>query len=77
MFVLVANRLDRLISKAKESGLIGSLPASLKTSIANLQYTDDTLLFSQSDMKYAIALKWILRCFEAWFGLKINFPKAQ
>lgn len=47
------------------------------TSIINLQYADDTLLFGRSNIKQAVILKWILRCFEVWSGLKINFHKSS
>lgn len=77
MFVLVVVGLDRVLSYDGNSGLIGGLLASQVTSLINLQYTDDTLVFGQNNIKQAIVLRWISRCFEAWSGFKINFYKSS
>lgn len=73
MFVLVVVGLDRVLSYDGNSGLIGGLLASQVTSLINLQYTDDTLVFGQNNIKQAV----VLRCFEAWSGFKINFYKSS
>jgi len=44
--------------------------------ISILHYTDDTLLFGWQDMEEVMILLWILRCFEVWSGLRINFHKS-
>lgn len=62
-----------MISKTMDCGLTGGLPASLISSIVNLQYADDALLFGLGNMKQTIVLKLILRCFEAWSGSRISF----
>lgn len=43
----------------------------------NLQYADDTMIFGWVDIREAIYIKWVLCCFEAWSGPKINFAKSS
>ena len=54
----------------------GNLEGLGSSSVVNLQYAHDTLLFGKANVGWAIVLKWILCRFEMWSGLKINFHKS-
>lgn len=76
LFVLVANGLSRMITKAREVKLLEGINGSKSIKLINLQYADDTLLFGTTDIRQGIELKWILCCFEAWLTLRINLKKT-
>lgn len=50
-------------------GLLGNAT----TKFINLQYAYDTLIFGNYDIRQAIMLKGIMRCFEVWSGLRISY----
>ena len=75
--MLVAYGLHQMIAKCQMVGLIkGMVCRDEDTSVINLQYADDTLLFGRDTLGPALALKGILLCFEKWSGLRINFHKS-
>lgn len=77
LFVLVANVLNIMIRHAERGDLIQALPASWSHNLINLQYTNNTIIFGNYDIRQAMALKWILRYFEMWSRLRINFSKTS
>jgi len=78
IFTLVADVLTMMINRGREQGLLqGVVPSSLSGGISILQDADDTLLFWSNNINEALALKWILNCFEEWSGLRINFHKSS
>lgn len=61
LFVLIADKLNRMIKKTKNAGLISGLLGYLVMAITNLQHADGTLIFGQDyirrlllSMSYAI-----------------------
>lgn len=77
LFTLVADRLNTIIAKVSTRNLINGLKVLKNTSINNLHYADDTILFDRPKTKQAIVIKWILRTFKIWLGLKVNLEKAR
>lgn len=53
------------------------MPATRNINIANLQYANDTMIFSRMEIEEVMIWKWILHTFEIWFALKINYEKSE
>lgn len=67
-----------MIKKAVEKGVFGPVyvgPNRVK--ISHLQFVDDIIFVGEASSKNIIVLKSILRIFELWSGLKINFNKRS
>lgn len=63
-----------LLVKAEEEGLILGIHSIIPDqSFSHLQFVDDTILFLKVDEKVVHNVKHILRCFESFLGLRINF----
>lgn len=45
--------------------------------ISHLQFVDGMLILCNNSQRQIRYLRCILRCFEAVFGLRINFPKVH
>jgi hypothetical protein len=76
LFILAMDPLQRMIEKAAQAGLLGSvLPkgAKLRCSL----YADDVGVFVRADNSDLKVLKTILEVFEGCSGLKINFDKTE
>ena len=70
--------LTRMLGKAAEQNLIVGLLPEFKTGgIISLQYTDDTILFSDTDEHHLKNLKCILIWFEKISGMRINYHKSE
>lgn len=76
LFVLVADGLNQLLKKTVDASFFKGLSTSRKVVVCNLQYADNTIIFSESNLKAAIILKWVLYYVEVSLGLKINFYKS-
>jgi hypothetical protein len=74
---LIVDTLSKILTKAKDHGYIKGLGNFEETSLINLNFTDDTLIFLQTNFKIIDALKMILIRFENLLGLKINFTKNK
>jgi hypothetical protein len=78
LFNLVVDALTKMLSKAAGKGLVKGLLEQFRPGgILDLQYADDTLLFSSCDPKYLRNLKCVLMLFERVSGMKINFHKSE
>ena len=67
-----------MIAKCREAGMLKGLGCRDEANAAiNLKYVDDTILFGIDNLPRAMVLKGVLRCFELWSGLKINFQKSS
>jgi hypothetical protein len=66
--------LDRAASAGHISPVISHL---LPHDITHLQYEDDTIILVELNDSRIANLKFILLCFEALSGLKINFSKSK
>lgn len=70
--------LSRMLDKAARSGLVkGMLHDFREGGILSLQYADDTILFSSSDISHLTNLKQILLWYEQISGMRINFHKSE
>ena len=78
LFYFVADALSRLLSRAAASGHISPVSSHLIPSgLTHLQYADDTIIMVELNDACLPHLKFILLCFEALWGLKINFAKSE
>ena len=77
LFVLVADLLQSILNKAKDSNLL-NLPLSLRHSpeISIIQYADDTLIVMEACSRQLITLEAILHSFGESIGLKVNYSKS-
>jgi len=67
-----------MLEKAKASGFIrGLVPELVKGGLTYLQYADDTIFFLNLDEESICNTKFLLYCFEAMSGLKINYHKSE
>ncbi|GLT52165.1 hypothetical protein SLA2020_255190 [Shorea laevis] len=77
LFLMVAEALNGLISKATEEGLFkGVTVGELELNITHLQFADDSIFFCEASAKNVWMIKCILRSFELLSGLKVNFHKS-
>lgn len=77
LFDLVADALNKILSKAKDAGLISGLGNfSNSPKVLNLHFADDTILFLEANVAMIENLKFLLLGFESMSGLKINFEKS-
>lgn len=74
LFIFVTEVLHLLLVKVKEEGLITGIHYVIPDqSFSHLQFTDDTILFLKAEEEVVHNVKHILRCFESFLGLSINF----
>ncbi|XP_017630561.1 uncharacterized protein LOC108473488 [Gossypium arboreum] len=77
LFILVTKVLHLLLEKVEMLGLIvGVQGVILDQMVLHLQFTDDTILFLKAEERVVENMKSILRCFEIFLGLSINFKKS-
>ncbi|KAL9663373.1 hypothetical protein QQ045_018759 [Rhodiola kirilowii] len=78
LFLMVAEGLSRLLSKAKDVGDLRGVELVRNGERMNhLQYPDDTVIFCEAEMVEIKALRRILKSFEASSGLRINYSKSK
>jgi hypothetical protein len=67
-----------MLSRACAAGVIqGLVPNLIDGGLTHLQYADDTVIFLSYSAENLRNLRMILTCFEAMFGMKINFDKSE
>ena len=78
LFILLTDGLSRMLRLAHDRRFINGLTLDRRhnLSILNLQYADDTILFSEVDMEGLAALKVIILLFEGISGMKVNYHKS-
>ena len=78
LFNFVADALSNILSRAAEAGHISLVSSHLiPEGITHLQYADDTIILVELNDHCIAHLKFLLLCFEALSGLKINFSKSE
>ena len=79
LFDLAGDALAAILDKAKMAGHISGVVGHLIPGggITHLQYADDTMIVVEGSELDIINLKFLLLCFEALSGLKINFDKSE
>ena len=74
----MADALSRILSRAALAGHITPVSSHLiPNGISHLQYADDTIILMELNDNSLTNLKFLLLCFEALSGLKINFSKSE
>lgn len=66
--------LDGVVSSAHIRGVV---PHLVEDGVSNLQFADDTMIMVHNEPWDIMNLKFILLCFEAMSGLRINFAKSE
>jgi hypothetical protein len=79
LFNAAVDVLAEILEKAKISGHISGVVGHLIPGggITHLQYADDTMIMVEGSELDLVNLKFLLLCFEAMSGLKINFDKSE
>lgn len=78
LFNIISNALVAMLDRAKAAGHISGVAARVVPGgLSHLQYADDTLIVIRKSPVEIINLKFLLMCFEAMSGLKINFDKSE
>ncbi|XP_058784149.1 uncharacterized protein LOC131658919 [Vicia villosa] len=77
LFVIVAEGLKGLVSKAMMVGEFVAFYTRRACSVDILQFDDDTLLLGEGSWKQVWVIKAILRGFEIVAGLGINYHKSK
>ena len=78
LFNFVADAFSCMLSRAARCGHIAPVVSHLlPEGVSHLQYADDTIILVELDDTCIANLKFILLCFEAVSGLKINFAKSE
>jgi hypothetical protein len=67
-----------MLSRASDSGIIqGLVPHLVEGGLTHLQYADDTVILLEFSTENLQNIKFILSCYEAMSGMKINFEKSE
>lgn len=75
---LVAEGLNMLMERARSLGLVrGAVVGKDEVVVSHLQFVDDTIIFCEANIEKVMVIKRILRCFELFSRLKINFHKSS
>ena len=79
LFNSAVDILAEVLERAKTSGHISGVVGHLVPGggVTHLQYVDDTMIMVEGSELDIINLKFLLLCFEAMSGLKINFDKSE
>ena len=78
LFNFVAGAFSRILLRAAQHGHILHVVSHLvPDGMTHLQYADDTIIMVDLNDACIAHLKFILLCFEAVSGLKINFSKSE
>lgn len=78
LFNLVADALSEMLTRTKEAGhLKGLVSRMVPVGLAHLQYADDTILFMTNSVENVITMKFLLYCYEAMSGMRINYQKSK
>ncbi|WJX66218.1 hypothetical protein P8452_50797 [Trifolium repens] len=77
LFLLVAEGLGALMSKAVSLGFFKGFKVNPNTLISHLQYVDDTIFIGEACVENLWSMKEILRWFELISGLKVKFSKSN
>jgi hypothetical protein len=78
LFDIIGDALGAIISAAKNAGhLSGLVPHLVDAGITHVQYAEDTVLFLDLSNDSITNMKFLLYCYEAISGLKINFQKRE
>lgn len=75
---LEANVLSTLLTKANRERIISGLISNLvEGGLTHLQYVDDTAILLEKSNSDINNIRFILSCYEAMSGMKINYEKSE
>lgn len=78
LFLIVAEGLHLLLEDEKSRNLLSGISVGDGgLIISHIQYVDDTILLAPATQSNVLAVKSILRWFEIFSGLKVNFRKSS
>lgn len=78
LFNFVADAVSYILGRASSAGHISPVISDLIPSgVSHLQYADDTIVLVENSDLCIANLKFLLLCFEALSGLKINLTKSE
>ncbi|KAL4312348.1 hypothetical protein GQ457_01G050470 [Hibiscus cannabinus] len=80
LFNIVGEALNRLLSKAVESGLFSGFVIGKgdgQTMVSHLQFADDLMIFCEASLEQVLNVKRVLRVFELASGLQLNLKKSM
>lgn len=79
LFNLAVDALAGILDMARLVGHLKGVVSHLIPGggVTHLQYVDDTMIMVESSHLDIVNLKFLLLCFEAMPGLKINFDKSE
>jgi len=78
LFNLVGDAFSAMLRLACRRGeLEGLVPHLVENRLSHLQYADDTVIFLRNTQVSKRNLKFILFCYEAMSGMKINYEKSE
>ena len=78
LFNLVGDALSAMLHLASTRGEIrGLVPQLIEGGLTHLQYADDTVIFLNFNTETISNMKFILFCFEAMSGMKVNYNKSE
>ena len=73
--------LSRLLKKTEECNLIQGFHVGAVNSvgmhISHLFFADDTILFCDASREQLLSIRFVLSCFQAFTGLKVNGGKSK
>lgn len=77
LFLVVAEGLSLLVRRAVDVGLLRPVEVGRdKIRVSHIQYADDTIFTAEGSQENVMAIKWLLKNFEALSGLSVNFGKS-
>ena len=78
LFLIAAQGLSGLVNQVARKEVFSGLKVNTKNvEVKLLQFADDTFIMCESNIQNIIVIKVILRCFEIYFGLRINFFNSK
>lgn len=67
-----------MLDRAKAAGHIsGVANRVVPGELSHLQYANDTLILIKNSEKEIVTVNFLLMCFEAMLGLKVNFDQSE
>lgn len=78
LFYFISDALNKILSSAASVGHILVMASDLlPAGVTHLQYAHDTIILAEKNDQRLANLKFLLHCFEALSGLKINLNKSE